>query len=336
MGTGWRWRQARSITEDQWKVLFDIGVQNWELLRTHPGDGNQADWFVGIRARSDPLERLQDVYSEFMTRSRIILFHPSMSTTTTFLPQKAAWYTEILQRTEDILGVAGKFNYPYVLGGATYTKARDLHASGARFKAYDGVSWDSSVGLILGPSFRPFMVRFKDIFMLPSGISVTSLLGTMANVASNRHVKGEFIALGDDMNYWGNESIKASYIGEAKGDTKYKYTLGVAYEPDIEKPRVTGVKMTMDRAKKARPLKVTRDLNQAIMTYRRDNRSRVAWAGLLLGWFGERSLIHALEGIPPGEYISPGEILEQLVEEGTEEIDPYAWADREGIRNVFA
>jgi len=49
----------------------------------------------------------------------------------------------------------------------------------------------------------------------------------------------------------------------------------------------------------------------------------------------DQVLIDAISGVPPGEFISPGEYIENLVEDQSSEIDPYEWAEREGIKNLF-
>jgi len=264
------------------------------------------------------------------------MFKPSMSILTAFLPQKAAFYQEVLSNTIKIINARPQYFYPYLLGGRIYTKAQELFAGGQPFKAYDGKTWDSSVGIILGEAFRPWMVHCQGLDMLPSGSSVTSLLDTMANIVATRFMDGTIINLGDDINYWGKQEIHMPFIEYSPDDSKYKYILGVAFEPRIEQPRITGIKASMDRARMMKPLLMPYETPQsAIISRRRDARSRVAWAGLFHGWFGDRTLLDSIARIRPDEILAPTEYIEEMIESGTQDVDVYAWAEREGVKNIF-
>jgi len=352
LGGGFRWRNALDVSNDDWRHLLSILQSNLEQLQRYPEYYSHIDWYSGIRARADEIDAISPAYGNpvqtnelgvltpqwytTMGRSRVILFHPTMSLWTMFISQKAAWYTEVLEKVLDYLQVEGEYFFPYVLGGQIYIKAQQLFNDGIAYQANDGKSWESSQGILLGPSFRPFMVQFAGIPMLPSGETFTSMFGTIASVIATRRVKGTWLVLGDDMNHWGRSLIQVPYVEYQPGDTEHKWILGVSFQEDVNRPRISGIKMSMDRAGAMRPIHATPGIvEQSIQGRTRDPRTRVAWAGLFHGWFGDRSLIDSLSKIPPGEYISPGEYIERMVEEKTASIDPYAWAEQYGIKRIF-
>jgi len=337
LGGGYNWRMAYEITRSEWEQLQNQLKDNLENIATHDTYYSRIPWYSGIRARSEELPGYSDHYGPLtMTRSRIILFHPSMSLWTIFISQKAAWYQEVLEEAMKELHVVGEYHFPYVMGGQIYILAQQLFNTGLPFHANDGKSWESSQGILLGPSFRPFMVNFKGIPMLPSGETFTSMFGTLASIVATRKIPGTWLVLGDDMNSWGAPHISKPFIEYQEGDSLYKWILGVRYDIDVNRPRISGLKMSMDRARAMKPLDALPYIkHDRVMYRRRDPRTRVAWAGLFQGWFGDKSLIDSLASTPPGEYISPGELIERMVEEKVGEVDPYAWAESLGIKELF-
>jgi hypothetical protein len=338
LGQGYNWRMAYEITRNEWAQLMGQLLETLDKIERHQEYYSRIMWNTGIRARSEGITTIREHYEPpIMTRSRIILFHPSMSLWTIFISQKAAWYKEVLEEAMKELKVVGDYHFPYVMGGQIYIMAQQLFQQyGNKFSANDGKSWESSTGLLLGPSFRPFMVSFKGIPMLPSGETFTSMFGTLASIIATKKHRGTWLVLGDDINGWNSEPIKAPYIEYQPDDSRYKWILGVRYDIQNERPRISGIKMSMDRAKAMKPLDVHLYMpHERIMYRRRDPRTRVAWAGLFHGWFGDRSLIDSLADTPPGEYISPGEMIERMVEEQINTVDPYAWAEEMGVKEVF-
>jgi hypothetical protein len=340
IGEGNKWRNTFSITLNQWREVFEKLKRTMELFLRKLKWYSKIDWYLGIRARSDELTAVQDHYGPLtMERSRIIMFHPSMSLWTLFIPQKAAWYTEVLTKAMDLLKVNGQYHFPYVIGGKIYKLAQQM-MSDHTYTATDGKSWESSVGILLGPYFRIFMVYFGDTPMLPSGETFTSMFGTLASIIATRHLNGTWLVLGDDVNGFdvNREQIrKIPFLEIQDGDTNAKWILGVRFDIDIEAPRISGIKMSMDRAKAMVPLDLMVYVKHGprLIKRKRDLRTRVAWAGLFMGMFGDRTLLHALDKIEPGEFISPGEYLENLIERQSTNIDPFAWAETQGIKDIF-
>lgn len=337
LGGGYKWRQAYEISTNEWASIMQQLKGNMEEILRRPGYWNNINWFSGIRARSEGLKSVVDHYTPPpMERSRIILFHPTMSLWTVFIPQKAAWYKEVLEKTEQLVKPRGEYYYPYVMGGQIYILAQQYFNAGLPFRANDGKSWESSVGILLGKYFRPFMVNFKGIAMLPSGETFTSMYGTMASLLATRGHKGKWLILGDDMNNWDGSPVNLPFIEYQPEDSKYKWILGVRYDIDTSMPRISGIKMSMDRARAMIPMDQTPFTRfSRVVSRKRDPRTRVAWAGLFHGWFGDRSLIDSLAETPPGEYISAGELIERMVEEKITQTDPYGWAESMGVKEVF-
>jgi len=337
VGGGYKWRQAVEISISEWDDIRNQLLNTLDEIRRQPGYYSRINWFSGIRARSEGLKSVTDHYSPpVMSRSRIILFHPSMSLWTIFIPQKAAWYQEVFEKATDYLQPKGEYHYPYIMGGQVYNLASEYFNQGFKFRANDGKNWESWVGLILGKYFRPFMVYFKDTPMLPSGETFTSMFGTLAALIATRHFPGRWISLGDDLNNFNGKPVPYPFIEYQPEDSRFKWILGVRYDIDPNQPRISGIKMSMDRAKSMIPMEQTVFTeHERVVSRRRDPRTRVAWAGLMHGWFGDRTLIQALAELKPGDFISPGEYIERIIEEHSGDIDPYAWAEREGVKEVF-
>jgi hypothetical protein len=236
------------------------------------------------------------------------------------------------------LNVQGTFHFPYVEGGDIYLKASQLFQAGYNFKALDGKSWEASVGTLMGPAFTPLMMHLDGVDVLPSGGFHTSIVGTIANVVQNKDLQGELIVLGDDMNYFykGKSNIKrVPWVEEDPGDTKHRYILGTSYEVDPRRPRLSGLKVMSDRASKMIPFNFSEGSGQQAVVRRRDPRQISTWAGMYLGWYGDDSLLNQLRKfkIEDRDYFSPSEIMEELIE-GEADIDPFAWAERMGVKDL--
>jgi hypothetical protein len=205
----------------------------------------------------------------------------------------------------------------------------------------DGKNWEASVGILLGPAFSTLMLYVKGIAMLGSGGFHTSTAGTMANIVQNRNVEGDIVALGDDMSIFSKRKYvsQVPWVEEDAGDTAHKVTLGISFGKDLEQPVVTGIKAMSDRAKKAIPIRIdplTYD-GEAPVLGRRDPREISLWIGLYMGYFGDKTLLETLKSIDltKRDYVSPGELIEQMVTQQETNIDPYAWAERYGVKRLI-
>jgi hypothetical protein len=386
MGEGYKWIDMYMMDEDFWEWHFNTEMDNISYLRAHEGEYSQNTMRNGIRARSqnygnlisrifgrpevvndtEYLDGYMDgdsiVVTGRKTRDRMVRFGPSHSQFTVHLAQKASWYRRVLRGVIDILDAQPEFVFPYEIGGQVYVLAADLLSAGYYMECVDGSSWDSSVGTLIGPSFGPLLSYFhrptdpRGFLFLDSGITFTSMLGTIANVISNRHERGTIIALGDDMTHFTTKkggSIAKPYAEVELLDTKYQYMLGVSYFTDPQLPRLTGMKTTMDRAGAMQPLRTVQSLDKEFEQFstrmdrgsynkdfesahgrKRSKESSAAWAGAYFGQFGKRSLIDALKSVPPGEYIAPTQLIEEILIEQIP-IDPFSWAEEQGIKTLF-
>jgi hypothetical protein len=336
MGGGFHWRDTFSMSEDQWRKVFDLTVEFVEKLRANPGKFLNIQYNSGLRARSPSADNFSDVYTGIIDRSRIINFHAALSIWNVFLPNKKDWYADILHEVESLFSVTPTIHYPFTEGGGIYLTVSELFHSDLNFKAMDGKSWDGSVGVILGNAFKPLLLYSHGLYTLGSGIALTSLLGTIANVIVNRKREGEMVILGDDMNYWFKREtrINVPWIEEEIGDTRSRSILGAAFF-DPDKPVTTGLKVMSDRADKAKPLNLTDRMGMIPVSVKRDPREVSIWAGMYLGWYGDDTLINQLKRtkLENLDFVAPSKIINDLVTEHPD-IDPFAWAEREGVKNL--
>jgi len=334
-GGGYKWRQALSITRTQWLEIFDMIKANAEQMDAHP------DWYpanvpeTGERARANNLARMQPGYEGNIDRTRIITFGNWMSLWTVFIPDKASWYTKVLAKIIDVINPEGEYFFPYVLGGGIYTKFSELHQTNLPYHAYDAKTWDAGGLRILGKWTNAYAVCFGGIPQIASGQSHTSMLGTGAMICATRHLKGIKCVLGDDVGHFGTAQMNEPWFEMDEADTRYRFNLGVAYSPDPLAPRISGLKVTKDRSKDMISIN-TAEFQEMTGAYggRHSQQEKALHAGLYLGRAGKGTLLERIQKIPPGEFISPSELMEQIIEEG--EVDALEWARERGITEVFA
>jgi hypothetical protein len=341
IGGGFKWRSTMGMTQGEWYNVYQNAKTMIENMSKKPFHWINIKWNTGLRARSDSLTGLGGSYNGVIDRTRIIQFHPSMSIYNIFLPNKKAYFTEVLNELQDMLGATPIFHFPYTEGGMIYDTLHRLHSKGLQLSAMDGKTWEASVGVLLGPAFSTLMMFVDGVGMLPSGGFHTSTLGTMANIVQNRNVNAHIVALGDDMSIFSKQKYSSNvpWVEEDPGDTAHKVTLGIAFGDDIDKPRVTGIKAMSDRAKKAIPIRVDEITYEGESTVlkTRDPREISLWVGLYMGYFGDKTLLETLKStdISSRDYISPGEIIEEMVTKQETQVDPYAWAETYGVKKLI-
>lgn len=343
IGGGYKWKDLYGVSRGEINSIFEQSKDFMEHISVNPYNWINIPWNTGIRARADPYPgRGATQIDGSLERSRIVQYHPAFSIENSFIPDKPAFYKDVFEETEKILNTSAVFHYPQVEGGQIYITASDLFQGEEVFRAYDGKNWESNVGTILGSAFNPFMIYIGGIPMLPSGTFLTTILGTMANIVTNRHEDGEFIVLGDDMNKWGGGEMKTSlpWVEFQPDDTKYQSILGVSYYMNPLEPRLTGFKVTSDRADRMIPMGLRLDTptgQTPVITRRDDKIERNIWGGLYFGQYGSSSLIETLRKKQIGklDYISPSNILQGLTFEGTRVTDTSAWAEKLGIDRIL-
>jgi hypothetical protein len=341
IGGGYKWRDTKGLDSSSWQQIFDNVKEMAENMASKPGHWINIHWNSGMRARSDSLTSVTENYSGEMDRTRIIQFHPCLSLQNIFLPRKKEYFSEVLGELQRMVQARPTFHFPYTEGGMVYDTLYKLHRSGQQLSAMDGKNWEASVGILLGPAFSTLMLYVKGIAMLGSGGFHTSTAGTMANIVQNRNVEGDIVALGDDMSIFSKRKYvsQVPWVEEDAGDTAHKVTLGISFGKDLEQPVVTGIKAMSDRAKKAIPIRIdplTYD-GEAPVLGRRDPREISLWIGLYMGYFGDKTLLETLKSIDltKRDYVSPGELIEQMVTQQETNIDPYAWAERYGVKRLI-
>jgi len=215
------------------------------------------------------------------------------------------------------------------------------------FHAADGKAWEAFTAQILGKAFNPFWVKVGPLFILPSGITFTSMLDTLANLVVNKDLRvHKLLALGDDMNVWGHANLNRGFTEESATDTRDGYMLGIATGPVVngvrqytETPRLKGMRVTVDNRTKMLPLSMPQpgDITPFFKDRAYDPRMVALYWGLYKGWFGDRPLSAALEKIPADKFRSPREYFEEQLAtaETAASIDVFGWAETLGYKKII-
>jgi hypothetical protein len=336
--TRYSWKHTLSMPLSEWRTIYESTVENLESLKRHAGEYLNVVFNHGLRARSPSMDNFSDYYEGEIERTRIVMFHQYLSLWNVFLPNKKDWYQDIISETEKMFQVQPVVHYPMIEGGDIYLTTSDLLNDGFEMTAYDGKTWEASVGMILGSAFNPLMVNLGGLNMLPSGIAMTSLLGTIASVIVNKNSNGEMIVLGDDQNHFTKGGLhghpRVPWIEEQPMDSKTKTILGSSFW-DPNAPRLTGFKVMSDRADKALPLILSGEQRFIESHPKRDPRERAAWIGMFLGFYGDGTLISRLrkEKITDLDFFAPNELIQDLVDDHGG--DPFGWAEREGVKKLI-
>ena len=335
-GEGLMWSELeRELTREDWKELYDITEEILEGLV------NRLRWYIstplylGARARSESFTKqeieqyissgYQAKFSRTISRARLVLFHPALSMWSAFIPSKNEWYARILSKVESILKISeGSVHYPVVDGGMVYVTASELLSAGAKYVCYDGVTWDAIVGLILGETFQPLLIYLDGTSQVPSGITVTSLLDTIAMmvVYSKLYNGVDAIILGDDLNLFPSNVMtksKTELIEYQLEDTRRQFMLGLNFNPDPLVPVIDGLKITSDRA----DLQYT--LDYAVDDYgtngpqhgKHSHQEQLLYYGMYFGRFGDQTLIEAVSRRLVGDesFYGPTQTIQDLSKE---------------------
>jgi len=335
LGQQIRWGHLIGMTKaERAPLLFAIKEKLIQMRREEGRWLGQAP-NLGMRARSDSIpagwQPGEEISGE-MTRTRAVMFTPALSAISVFLPKerRIRVYKKVLDKALSFCPRQFEYHTPLLEGGETYAKLQAELESGYHYYALDGVNWESAVPF-LGASFRPWWVGFGGEEHLPSGALITSLIDTAAMIiAMGRLLPREAVlyVLGDDANVvnptpisGGGKKLEIPGLMEFQAeDTAYQFFLGLGYKPDVTRPRVYGVKLTIDNAERNLPYRLTPDY-----TYETDPKEPFKgkttpkeldmWVGLYDGKLGESLLLDVLRRVPAGDWISPGELIAQLLEE---------------------
>jgi len=295
-----------------WKEVYDYIVNIWTVVIPEKSEQYiSRPYNVGIRARNEAtVERDQFEYELEDDRSRIILYQSAMSMVLCFVPEKTSLYKDIKDRVSKILNLQ-PFLFPPVDGGMVYKAWSDLEyvkanlgddwneKRGDEQLSWDGKNWEQWVGQILGDAWNPTMVVLDGLTALPSGSWLTTIAGSIAmwHLATKARAEG----VSELPGIWERQPE----------DEKVKFLLGLQYAIDQDNPRLQGLKLSIDDARKMRKLEPMKALtlessyksNQADAWYN-------AYHGLTIN--GE-SLLSSFEKVEPEDYVSPGTLVKRLV-----------------------
>jgi hypothetical protein len=358
-GRGLKWAFARSVSASEWRNIKSILDEIISAIHKNPGLYNDIVFWFGGRARSPGVGSFKDHYTGSIERTRLVMFKLVLSIWNMFIKDKVAWYKDIFDQVKTYLKIDHlDIKIPFIDGGDVYGAACDWFSEKKEFRAFDGKSWESGVPILLGPAFNAFMVAWKHpttketFLMLPSGIAMTSVLNTIANmVFLSRATSGCYIILGDDLNTFDARGLpKAWFMEFQKTDTTNKYILGLSFRIDPYLPVIIGLKITMDRGSEAIPVPVQSGAvvptkkeyskllkGRHVIYKKRAPEERALYYGMLFGFFGKQILMDSMKGLKPEEYMSPGEMFERQLDKwkslGT---DVFAWAEEQGLKMVIA
>jgi len=269
----------------------------------------------GMRARADQAVTTSVIdYDLEITRTRIVTFHPSLSTVFLFMPDKKGMYKDVFERTLDLFDYNRNVLFPPVHGGEVYLAAASgLHDGedcdiilgddcnryirGKQY-GYDGANWETQVGTLLGEPFYGTKTYFAGHYHVPSGVWDTTLDDTLATM----WVASQFL---DDK---GQVEI-ANVMERETADEDVNFMLGLRYVDDPLEPRLQGLKLSTDKATSSVTLPRGRML-ELTNSYSEDQSLR--W---YLGYLGQtidgESILTTLESIDGNDWKSG--VVDQVI-----------------------
>jgi hypothetical protein len=313
---GLKWGQLPAATEDTtfWRKYYDT-IRGYVEDDMFAGKSFNTPFNFGSRQRADQaVEPGETHYDLEVTRTRIIMFTPALSSVFAFLPDKKGFYNEILSGAMDAFKINDHVITPLTHGGEVYGAASEamrgnenvticlgddvnIYKNGNQY-AFDGVNWETQVGTILGAPFHGTKTYFGDMYHVPSGVFDTSLDDTLASLwVYSQHPEMK-------------EGTEIPGIMEREiEDESVGFMLGMAYKTDPSLPRLQGLKLTQDKSDAAVPLPSGRNL-ELVSSKPEDEAER--W---YLGYHGTtpdgESLLHFLEKVSVEDF-KGGEVAEWI------------------------
>jgi hypothetical protein len=316
---GLKWGQLDPDDNQFWSEYFNI-IKGYAESDFFSGNAFNTPFNFGSRQRADQQVVPGDsVYDLDVTRTRIVMFTPAMSSVFAFVPDKVGFYREVLDGAMNVFEINDHFITPMTHGGEVYGAASEalrnnedvviclgddvnIFRKGEQL-AYDGVNWETQVGTILGEPFHGTKTYFGGLYHVPSGVFDTSLDDTLASMyvySTHRDAMRDGVEIGGIME-------------RETEDEAVNFMLGLAYAYDPEMPRLQGLKLTMDKSDAAVPLPTGRNL-ELVSKKPEDEKER--W---YLGYHGMTptggTLIDFLSEVKAEDFRG-GEVA-QLIEQGT-------------------
>jgi len=315
---GLKWGQLDADDNAFWAKYFNI-VKEYAESFFFSGESLNSPLNFGSRQRADQqVIPGESVYDLDVTRTRVIMFTPALSSVFAFVPDKTGFYNEVISGAMNVMKINDHFITPLTHGGEVYGEAAEALRNGddtviclgddvniytkGKQLCYDGVNWETQVGTILGEPFYGTKTYFGGMHHVPSGVFDTSLDDTLASMwvySQHRDMMRDGVEIPGIME---RETL----------DEKTNFMLGLAYAYDHERPRLQGLKLTMYKSDAAVPLPTGRNL-ELVSNKPEDEKER--W---YLGYHGTTptggTLLDFLTKIAPEDFRG-GEVA-QYVESG--------------------
>jgi len=263
---GMKWGQLDPDDNQFWSEYFNT-IKGYAEEFFFSGDSFNSTLSFGSRQRADQQVIPGDsVYDLDVSRTRIVMFTPALSSVFAFMPDKKGFYDEVLSGAMNVMEINDHFITPLTHGGEVYGAASEallnnedviiclgddvnIYQDGTQL-AYDGVNWETQVGTILGEPFYGTKTYFGGFHHVPSGVFDTSLDDTLASMwvySQHRDMMRKGVEIPGIME---RETM----------DEETNFMLGLAYAYDPAMPRLQGLKLTMDRSDAAVSLPTGRQL----------------------------------------------------------------------------
>jgi len=261
---------------------------------------------LGGRQRTGAnVEPDQVVYDIEESRTRVVCFHPALSTVFAFCPDKKGFYKEVLDGAKDVLEINKHVMCPIVDGGEVYGAAAsaltdhedvviilgddcNIYQDGKQY-AFDGVNWETQVGTIMGEPFRGSKTYFGGMYHVPSGVFDTTIDDTLATMHVMANHPEMFEGIGVD-----------GIMEREEMDERTNFMLGLSYNHDPSAPRLQGLKLTVDKADASHILPSGRNME---LTNKHSPEEAEAW---YLAYYGTTrdggGLLDFLLDIPADEF----------------------------------
>ena len=270
-----------ALPEDRsfWTNIFDQIVPQFKE-NAFSGKPFDTPFSIGSRQRADQqVFRDQVDYDLAVTRTRVVMFHPALSSIYAFLPDKKGFYNEVLTESMDVMDISDHVITPLTHGGEVYGEASNalkdgdlsiislgddlnIYNKGKQY-AFDGSNWETQVGTILGQPFHGSKTYFGGMYHVPSGVYDTSLDDTLATLWVYSQNRDDLLA--------GKEF--PNIMERSAEDEKVNFMLGLAYDEDPDHPTLCGLKLTQDRSDIGQILPMGRTL-ELTNKYSEDEASR--------------------------------------------------------------
>ena len=276
---GLKWGQLDPDDRPFWMKYYNT-LKGFYEQDVFSGNAFNSPFNFGSRQRNDQSVEPHKVHYDLeVTRTRIVMFKPALSSVFAFVPDKTGFYEEVINGAMDVMGINDHFITPLTHGGQVYGQAAEcladgkdaviclgddvnIYKNGTQY-AFDGVNWETQVGTILGKPFHGSKTYFGGMYHVPSGVFDTSLDDTLASMwvySQHREMMRD------------GQEIPGIMEREAS-DEEVNFMLGMRYSDDPHRPRLQGLKLTMDKSDANVPMPVGRNL-ELVSTKKEDESER--------------------------------------------------------------